>query len=88
VPNAPQKTDGPANEESLPIGRTVLTALLLRRFGLLPLVALALAGRGATPARRRRVLTVAAGIYLGAALLLTLLVAALLGGLALVALTV
>jgi hypothetical protein len=66
----------------------VLAGLLLRRFGLLPLVALALAGRSVPPARRRLILTVAAGVYLGAALLLVLLLAVLVGGLALVALTV
>ena len=68
------------------MGRAVLTAMLLRRFGLLPLVSLALVSR--TPARRRVLVTVAAGVYLGAAVLLLLLVAVLAGGLALVALTV
>jgi hypothetical protein len=66
----------------------VLTALLLRRVGLLPLVALALAGRGMPSARRRRILTVAASVYAGAAMLLVLLLGVLVGGLALVALTV
>lgn len=66
----------------------MVAGLLLRRLGLLPVVALALAGRAATPARRRMVLTIAACVYLGAAALLVLLVAVLVGGLALVALAV
>jgi hypothetical protein len=66
----------------------VLTVLLLRRFGLLPLLVLAFAGRNAPPARRRRFVTVAASVYLGAVMLLVLLLAVLVGGLALVALTV
>ena len=76
-----------APEERIPVGRTVLTGLLLRRFGLLPMVALALAGRGASPARRRLVLTIAAAVYLGAVLMLLLVVLLLVGGLALVALS-
>ena len=79
---------GAADAARLPIGRTVLTALLLRRFGMLPLVALALAGRTVSPARRRTILTVAASFYLGAVLLLVVLLAVLVGGLAFVALTV
>jgi nitrate reductase NapE component len=66
----------------------VLAAFLLRRFGLLPIVALALAGRSVPPARRRVLITVAASVYLGAGLLLVLVVAVLAGGLTLVALTV
>lgn len=77
-----------APDAGLPIGRTVLTALLLRRFGLFPLVALALAGRNVSPARRKLFLTIAASIHLGALLALVLLLIVLVGGLAVVALTV
>lgn len=66
----------------------MLAGLLVRRFGLLPLVVLALAGRGIPPARRKLVVTVAASVYLGAFLLLVVLLVALVGGLALVALAV
>ncbi|MFC0680777.1 hypothetical protein ACFFGH_23350 [Lysobacter korlensis] len=76
-----------APDDRMPVGRSVLAGLLLRRFGLLPMVALVLAGRGLAPARRRGILTAAAGIYLGALLLLVLLVLLLVGGLTFVALT-
>jgi hypothetical protein len=82
----PASPAAPAQAAGLPIGRTILAALLLRRFGLLPLVVLALAGRELPPARRRMVLTVAAAIYLGAFALLFLLLLALVGGLAFVVL--
>ncbi len=80
--------EGTAAASRLPIVRTVLTALLLRRFGLLPMLGLLVAGRHIEPARRCRILTIAAGVYLAAALLLVLVLAVLVGGLALVALTV
>ena len=76
-----------APEEPIPVGRAVLTGLLLRRLGLLPMVALALAGRGLSPGRRRLILTIAAALYLGAVLTLLLVVVLLVGGLAILALT-
>ena len=72
--------------DRFPVGRAVIAGMLLRRFGLLPLVALALAGRNLSPARRRLVLTAAAAVYLGASALLLLLVVVLVVLLAVLAL--
>jgi hypothetical protein len=88
VSEDPRSAERAASDASLPVGRTVLTALLLRRFGLLPLLAVALAGRGISPGHRNLVLTVAASVYLGALALLVLLLVVLVGGLAIIALTV
>lgn len=73
------------SDRRVPVARSLLAVMLLRRSGLLPAVAMAISGRGMPP-NRRLLLTVAAGIYLGALLLLLTLVALLVAGLAFVVL--